>query len=133
MFRSLSNFLLAAMLLLSNCVALAQVPDTALQSAGSAKVVFYRSVEDGGKAYALTSQNQELAKLKKGEKFEQILAPGTYYYMADPSTKQVFKLDVVAGQTYYVYAGRDGNFFNGQPTLRLSTLQEYQQDLVSNN
>jgi len=121
------------MLLLSNCVALAQVPDTALQSAGSAKVVFYRSVEDGGKAYALTSQNQELAKLKKGEKFEQILAPGTYYYMADPSTKQVFKLDVVAGQTYYVYAGRDGNFFNGQPTLRLSTLQEYQQDLVSNN
>lgn len=121
------------MLQLASAVAPAQTLDTSAASPGTAKVVFYRSAEDGGKAYSLTSQNQELAKLKKGEQFEQTLAPGTYYYMADPSTKQVFKLDVSAGQTYYILAGRDGNFFNGQPTLKVSSVQEYRQNLASNN
>ncbi len=133
MFRILSTLFVAALLQLSNVAAFAQTLDTAAASPGTAKVVFYRSAEDGGKAYSLTSQNQELAKLKKGEQFEQTLAPGTYYYMADPSTKQVFKLDVSAGQTYYILAGRDGNFFNGQPTLKVSSVQQYQQDLASNN
>lgn len=121
------------MLQLTSVATFAQTLDTSAASPGTAKVVFYRAADDGGKPYSLTSQNQELAKLKKGEKFEQTLAPGTYYYMADPSTRQVFKLDVSAGQTYYILAGRDGNFFNGQPTLKVSSVQEYQQDLASNN
>jgi len=133
MFRTLSILFVAAMLQLASAVASAQTVDTSAASPGTAKVVFYRSAEDGGKPYSLTSQNQELAKLKKGEKFEQTLAPGTYYYMADPSTKQVFKLEVSAGQTYYILAGRDGNFFNGQPTLKVSSVQEYRQNLANNN
>jgi hypothetical protein len=95
----------------------------------NAKVIFYRSSSDGGKPYALTSKNQALVKLKKGEQFEQALAPGTYYYMADPSTKQVFKLDIAAGKTYYIKASRDGNFFNGKPILQISSQQEYERDL----
>lgn len=97
----------------------------------AAKVIFYRASDDGGKAYALTSQNQQLARLKKGEKFEQVLAAGTYYYMADPATKQVFKLDIVAGKTYYVKASRDGNLFNGQPILQITSSQQYQQALAN--
>lgn len=128
MFRTLSIIFVAALLQLTNVAAIAQTAD-----ASAAKVIFYRAAEDGGKPYSLTSQNQELVKLKKGEKFEQILAPGTHYYMADPATKQVFKLDVSAGQTYYVLASRDGNFFNGQPTLKVSSVQQYQQNLASNN
>ena len=111
------------LLLFSSAFALAQ-------SSNTATVIFYRASDDGGKAYALTHQNQELAKLKKGEKFEQVLVAGTYYYMADPTTKQVFKLDITAGKTYYVKAGRDGNFFNGQPTLQITSSQEYQQALA---
>ncbi len=114
------------LLLFANTFALAQSKDTAT-------VIFYRASDDGGKAYALTSQNQELAKLKKGEKFEQVLGPGTYYYMADPSTKQVFKIDITAGKTYYVKASRDGNFFNGQPSLQMTSSQEYQQALAKAN
>lgn len=98
----------------------------------TAKVVFYRPGNDGGRAYALTSQNKALAKLKKGEKFEQQLqAPGIYYYMADPATKQVFKLEVKAGQTYYVRSGKVKGYFDGQPSLQISTEQEYRQ-AVSN-
>lgn len=108
------------LLLVTSSFALAQSNDTA-------KVIFFRASDDGGKAYALTSQNQVLAKLKKGEKFEQILAPGIYYYMADPSTKQVFKIELVAGQTVFVKASRGGNFFDGQPTLQISALPEFQQ------
>ena len=126
MFRTFITLTLAALLQLSGVAAFAQATD-------SAKVVFYRSGTDSGKAYALTSRNQELARLKKGEKFEQSLAPGTYYYMADPSTKQVLKLEVQAGQTYYVHAGRDDDYFDGQPALRLSSVQEYQQALAANN
>ena len=133
MFRTLSILLVAALLQLTSVGTFAQTLDTSASSPTMAKIVFYRSTEDGGKAYSLTSQNQELAKLKKGEKFEQTLAPGTYYYMADPSTKQVFRLDISAGQTYYILAGRDGNFFNGQPSLKVSSVQQYQQDLASNN
>ena len=112
------------LLLLSSGFALAQ-------SGNTATVIFYRASDDGGKAYALTSQNQELVRLKKGEKFEQVLASGTYYYMADPATKQVFKLDIVAGRTYYVKASKDGNFFNGQPTLQITSSREYQQALAN--
>ncbi len=102
------------------------------QSGNTATVIFYRASDDGGKAYALTSQNQELARLNKGGKFEQqLLAPGTYYYMADPTTKQVFTLDVKAGQTYYVKASKSGNFFKGQPTLQITSSQEYQQALAN--
>lgn len=101
------------------------------QSNDTATVIFYRASDDGGKAYALTSQNKELAKLKKGDKFEQTLASGTYYYMADPGTKQVFKLDISAGKTYYVKASRDGNFFNGQPSLQTTSAQEYQQAVAN--
>ncbi len=133
MFRTLSTLFVAALLQLTSVASFAQTLDTSAASPGTAKVVFYRSAEDGGKAYCLTTQNQELVKLKKGEKFEQILVPGTYYFMADPSTKQVFRLDVSAGQTYYILAGRDGNFFNGQPSLKVSSVQEYQQHLASNN
>src|SRR4249919_3814538 len=115
MLRTFITLTLAALLQLSGVAAYAQTSD-------SAKVVFYRPNTDSGKAYALTSHNQELAKLKKGEKFEQTLAPGTYYYMADPSTKQVLKLEVQAGQTYYVRAGRDDDYFKGQPSLRLSSV-----------
>jgi hypothetical protein len=97
----------------------------------NATVIFYRSSGDGGRAYSLTHQNKELVKLKKGEQFEQKLAPGTYYYMADPITKQVFKLEVSAGNTYYIRASKDGNFFNGQPMLQVSTVQEYQQSLAN--
>ena len=128
MYRIFSTFILAALLQLSGASAFAQAVDTANPPAGTAKVIFYRSIQDGGKAYSLTSQNQELAKLKKGDKYEQILAPGTYYYMADPSTKQVFKIEINAGQTYYVLAGRNDDFFKGQPTLQMSTAQEYQRD-----
>ena len=96
----------------------------------TAKVIFYRSSADGGKAYALTSQNQTLARLKKGEKFEQTLSPGVYYYMADPSTKQVFKLEVAAGQTIYVEAGRNDELFKGQPILQITTAKSYQQALA---
>lgn len=133
MFRTLSTIFVAALLQLTSVLTFAQTLDSSATSPVSAKVVFYRSAEDGGKPYSLTSQNQELVKLKKGEKFEQTLAPGTHYYMADPSTKQVFKLDVSAGQTYYILVSRDGNFFNGQPTLKISSVQQYQQDLASNN
>lgn len=133
MFRTLFTLFVAAMLQLTSVVTFAQTLDTSVASSRTATVVFYRSAEDGGKPYSLTSQNLELAKLKKGEKFEQTLAPGTHYYMADPSTKQVFKLNVSAGQTYYILAGRDGSFFNGQPTLKVSSVQEYQQALASNN
>jgi hypothetical protein len=122
-------FLLAALLLaFAHAVALAQTaasPDTAT-------VIFYRPTDDGGRAYSLTHQNKELVKLKKGEQFEQKLAPGTYYYMADPASKQVFKLEVSAGNTYYIRASKDGNFFNGQPMLQVSTVQEYQQTLANN-
>jgi hypothetical protein len=96
-------------------------------------VVFYRAADDGGKAYALTSQNTVLATLKKGGRFEQKLAAGTYYYMADPDTTQVFKIDVEAGKTYYIHASRDGSFFNGKPSLKLATAQDYQQAIASNN
>jgi hypothetical protein len=112
------------LLLFSNTSALAQSSDTAT-------VIFYRSSDDGGKAYALTSQNQELVKLKKGEKFEQSLASGTYYYMADPTTRQVFKLEITAGNTYYVKAGRDENLFDGKPTLQITSSQQYQQALAN--
>ncbi len=115
---------LCTLLFFTSLVSQAQTTDTD----NTAKVIFYRSSEDGGKAYALTSNNQELAKLKKGEKFEQVLAPGTYYYMADPSTKHVLKLELRAGQTYYIRVGRDDDFFDGQPSLQMSTVQEYQQD-----
>lgn len=131
MFRTLSTLILAAILQLYSVVTFAQAQDSNAVPPEMATVIFYRSTEDGGKAYSLTSQNQELAKLKKGEKFEQILAPGTYYYMADPNTRQVFKIDVTAGQTYYVRAGRNDDFFNGQPTLQMSTAQEYQRDLAN--
>ncbi|MGH8105496.1 MAG: hypothetical protein ACREO1_13730 [Arenimonas sp.] len=127
MFRIFITLTLAALLQLSGVAAFAQTSDTA-------KVVFYRSSQDsGGKTYALTTRNQQIAKLKKGEKFEQNLAPGTYYYMADPSTKHVLKLEVQAGQTYYVRAGRDDDYFDGQPSLRLTSVQEYQQALAANN
>lgn len=119
-------FFTSLILLVGGMLAQAQT----IETGNAAKVVFYRSVEDGGRAYSLTSQNQELVKLKKGEKFEQNLAPGLYYYMADPSTRQVFKLEIKAGQTYYVLASRDEDLFDGQPMLRLSTVQEYQQDLA---
>jgi len=123
--KQLMATLLASFLLLfTNSFALAQ-------SVNTATVIFYRASDDGGKAYALTSQNQELAKLKKGEKFEQALAPGTYYYMADPTTKQVFKLDITAGKTYYIKAGRDDDFFKGQPTLQITSSREYQQALAN--
>ncbi|MEO8001843.1 MAG: hypothetical protein ABI644_08205 [Arenimonas sp.] len=131
MFRYLSTFSLAAFLPLFCAVAFAQTTDTSIPASGAAKVIFYRSGDDGGKAYALTSQNQTLAKLKKGEKFEQTLTPGTYYYMADPSTKQVFKLEVSAGQTVYVKAGRNDDFFDGQPTLQITNAQSYQQALAN--
>ena len=101
------------------------------ESSDTAKVIFYRSSDDGGKPYSLTSQNETLAKLKKGEKFEQTLAPGVYYYMADPSTKQVFKLEVAAGQTIYVEAGRNDDYFKGQPTLQITNAQSYQQALAN--
>jgi len=122
--RILATFIACLALLLTNVTLQAQTADTA-------KVIFYRSSDDGGKAYALTSQNQTLAKLKKGEKFEQILAPGVYYYMADPSTKQVFKLEIAAGQTIYVEAGRNDDFFKGQPTLLITNAQSYQQALAN--
>ena len=119
------------LLLFTSLLAQAQTDDAS--SSTNAKVIFYRLSDDGGKAYALTSQNKELAKLKKGDKFEQLItAPGVYYYMADPATKQVFKLDAAAGQTYYVLASKDGSFFNGQPTLQISTAQAYRQALASN-
>ncbi len=121
-------FLLTALLFaFTSAVAFAQ--NTGNQD--TATVIFYRSSNDGGRAYSLTHQNKELAKLKKGEQFEQKLAPGTYYYMADPSTKQVFKLEVSAGNTYYILASKDGNFFNGQPMLQVSTVQEYQQTVAN--
>jgi hypothetical protein len=131
MFRIFSTLVFAALLQLFAESAFAQTADTASPPSGTAKVIFYRSSQDGGRAYSLTSQNQELAKLKKGEKFEQILAPGTHYYMADPATKQVFKMEVTAGQIYYVLAGKDDDFFDGQPTLKMSTAQEYQRDLAN--
>jgi len=122
--RILATFIAGMVLLISNVTVQAQTADTA-------KVIFYRSADDGGKAYSLTSQNQVLAKLKKGEQFEQTLVPGTYYYMADPSTKQVFKLEVTAGQTIYVKAGRNNDFFDGQPTLQITNAQSYQQALAN--
>ena len=127
MFRTFMTLTFAVLLQFSGAAAFAQTSDTA-------KVVFYRSSQDkGSRVYELTSHNQKLASLKKGEKFEQSLAPGTYYYMADPGTKQVFKLEPQAGQTYYVRAASDDDYFDGKPTLRLSTVQEYQQALASNN
>lgn len=130
---TLALLLASLLLLFTSALAQAQTDDTSASTSTNAKVIFYRSSNDGGKAYALTSQNKELAKLKKGDKFEQLIsAPGVYYYMADPSTKQVFKLDVAAGQTYYVLASKDGSFFNGQPTLQISTAQAYRQALASN-
>lgn len=120
---------ISLLLLFTNALTQAQSADAST----AAKVIFYRSSNDGGKAYSLTSQNKELAKLKKGGQFEQLIAtPGTYYYMADPSTKQVFKLDVAAGQTYYVLASKDGSFFNGKPTLQISTAQAYRQAVANN-
>lgn len=131
MFRIFSTLILAVLLQIPGAMVFAQTVDTASPPSGTAKVIFYRSIRDGGRAYSLTSQNQELAKLKKGEKFEQILAPGVHYYMADPATSQVFKMDILAGQTYYVLAGKDDDFFDGQPTLKMSTAQEYQRDLAN--
>lgn len=135
MFRTISTLFLAALLQLTSAVAFAQASGTANPASGMAKVVFYRAIDDagGGRAYALTSQNQTLAKLKKGDKFEQVLAPGTYYYMADPSTKHVLKLELRADQTYYVRASRDENFFAGQPSLQLRSVQEYQIDLAKSD
>jgi hypothetical protein len=124
--KRITTFLLVCLLLIFGSMS-SQAQTT--NTANTAKVIFFRSSDDGGKAYGLTSQNQELTKLKKGEQFEQVLAPGTYYYMADPGTKQVFRLDVSAGKTYYVKAGRDGNFFNGKPSLQMSSEQEYLQAL----
>ncbi len=125
--RILASLIAGLALLVTHVAAQAQTAD----SANTAKVIFYRSSEDGGKAYSLISQNQVLAKLKKGEKFEQTLAPGTYYYMADPATKQVLKLEVSAGQTVYVLAGRKSDFFDGQPTLQITNAQSYQQALAN--
>jgi len=121
------------MAILLGCGLLLFTSQFAQAQSSTAKVIFYRASDDSGRPYALTSQNQELAKLKKGDKFEQDLAPGTYYYMADPGTKQVFRLDPEAGQTYYIKASRDGSLFNGQPSLHMSNAQEYQQALASNN
>ena len=134
MLRILSTLYLAALLQLTSVVAFAQTAETASPPSGLAKVVVYRSIQDsGGKFYALTSQNQQLVKLKKGDKFEQVLTPGTYYYMADPATKHVLKLEVRADLTYYVRAGRDENFYDGQPSLQITSVQQYQQDLAKND
>jgi hypothetical protein len=127
-------FLLAALMLFSAQVfAQDSSPSAPTPTAElNATVIFYRSTQDGGKPYALTSQNTVLAKLKKGDKFEQKLEPGTYYYMADPESTQVFKMEIEAGKTYYVHASRDGSFFNGQPSLKLASVQEYQRAIANN-
>jgi hypothetical protein len=127
-------FLLTFILLVCPvAAALAQSSEpTAANNTDTGTVIFYRSSEDGGKAYSLTSQNKELAKLKKGDRFEQKLSPGTYYYMADPSSGQVFTLEVKSGETYYVQASRNGSFFNGDPALKLANVQEYQQAIAKN-
>jgi hypothetical protein len=133
MTRIMAFLLACIMLVFPATAALAQSSESAAaNSADTGTVIFYRSSQDGGRPYSLTSQNKELAKLKKGDRFEQKLSPGTYYYMADPSSGQVFTLEVKPGETYYVQASKDGNFFNGDPALKLANVQEYQQAIAKN-
>jgi hypothetical protein len=133
MTRIMAFLLVGMMLLFPNSNVLAQSSVSAVASdADTGTVIFYRSSKDGGKPYILTSRNKELAKLKKGDRFEQKLSPRTYYYMADPSSVQVFTLEVKPGETYYVLASKDGSFFNGTPALKFVTVQEYQKDIANN-
>jgi hypothetical protein len=133
--RIMALLLASLMMVFTTAFAQESAQDSAQKNSDSnsaATVVFYRAADDGGKAYALTSQNKELAKLKKGDRFEQKLPPGTYYYMADPSSQQVFQLDINAGETYYVLASKDGSFFTGQPNLKLANAKDYQLAIANN-
>jgi hypothetical protein len=96
------------------------------QNAGMGTVYVFRPADDAGGAYALTYQNQTIARVKAGTYVSFKLPEGRQFLLADPKADQLYGLDVTTGASYYIRVASTGNLLRRHPGLVNSSAREFE-------
>jgi hypothetical protein len=98
---------------------------------GKALVVFFRqkAFKGGGVRFKVREGETELGKLSSGTWFAVQTEPGVHEYVVHSEAKDVTRLEVEAGQTYFVAGTVNFGFLVGRPNLTPSDATEFQAKL----
>lgn len=100
----------------------AAAPANALVAAAPAdkgQIVFFRESKFAGAAigFKVREGETELGKLRSGNYFVATVEPGTHEYHVQGETKDVLRMEIEPGETYYVQASISMGFLAGRPNL----------------
>jgi Protein of unknown function (DUF2846) len=99
--------------------------------AGKALVVFFRPKNFVGAAvgFKVRENEVELGKLRNGNYFAIQATPGAHEYVVHSEAKDITKIEVEEGETYFLKGEITMGFMAGRPNLSPSTAINFQSDL----
>jgi Protein of unknown function (DUF2846) len=99
--------------------------------AGKALVVFFRPKNFVGAAvgFKVREKEVELGKLRNGNYFAIQATPGAHEYVVHSEAKDITKIEVEEGETYFLKGEITMGFMAGRPNLSPSTAINFQSDL----
>ena len=86
---------------------------------GKGQVVFYRRGTMMGAliSCAVSEEGTKLSSLSPGKYFVQVVEPGIHSFSVQSEAKDVLRMEVEAGQTYYASCAITMGFMAGRPNL----------------
>jgi hypothetical protein len=95
---------------------------------GKGQVVFFREPALQGFAlwFKVRENGAELGKLGQGRYFVQAAEPGVHTYTLATETTDTLRLDIEAGETYYVETAFSRGLLLPRPDMRPSTSTEFE-------
>ncbi|MFD0725432.1 DUF2846 domain-containing protein [Lysobacter brunescens] len=95
--------------------------------AGKGQIVFFRENKLKGAiiSYIVREGETELGKLRNGTYFVHVTDPGQHTYVVHSEAKDVFNIEVEAGETHYVLGGISMGFMAGRPNLSPSNEEAF--------
>ncbi len=95
--------------------------------AGKGQIVFFRENKLKGAiiGYIVREGETELGKLRNGTYFVHVTDPGPHTYVVHSEAKDVFNIEVEAGETHYVLGGISMGFMAGRPNLSPSNEEAF--------
>jgi hypothetical protein len=101
--------------------------------AGKGLVVFFRPKKFVGAAigFKVREKEVELGKLRNGNYFSIQVEPGVHEYVVHSESKDITRIEVEAGETYFLAGEINMGVLAGRPNLTPSTAVNFQADLKS--
>jgi hypothetical protein len=102
-----------------------------LPETGKALVVFFRpkNFVGGAIGFIVREKEAELGKLRNGNYFAIQVTPGAHEYIVHSEAKDITKIEVEEGETYFLKGEITMGFMAGRPNLSPSTVINFQSDL----